>query len=124
MEISPNSETNPRVRRRLIQSTLFPHKSQDNAVCVDEIESDVDQEDDEEDNCGSQNQVKKGKKRKPKAASQSRASRKVCLLYVDFNSSVMISMLNIVIMRPGSHLHEFVTQSSIIIARFDFRFLL
>lgn len=78
MEISPNSETKPRVRRRLIQSTLFPHKSQDNVVCVDEdVEPDAVQEDDEDDNCGSQKQVKNIKKRKPKAASQSRASRKV-----------------------------------------------
>ncbi|KAI7738510.1 hypothetical protein M8C21_000214 [Ambrosia artemisiifolia] len=78
MEISPNSETKPRVRRRLIQSTLFPHKSPDNVVCVDEeVEHDVEQEDDVEDNCGSQNQVKKGGKRKAKAAAQPRASRKV-----------------------------------------------
>lgn len=82
MEISPNSETKPGVRRRLIQSTLFPHKSQDNGtVCVDEdiVELDVDQEDDDDevDNCESQNQVKKSKKRKPKAASQPRATRKV-----------------------------------------------
>ncbi|KAF5787232.1 putative checkpoint protein Rad17/Rad24 [Helianthus annuus] len=76
MEISPNSDTKPRVRRRLIQSTLFPHKSPDNVVCVDEdIEPDVEQEDDEEDNCGSQ--AKKGRKRKPKAAAQPRASRKL-----------------------------------------------
>ncbi|KAK1416701.1 hypothetical protein QVD17_25817 [Tagetes erecta] len=83
MEISPNSEAKPRVRRRLIQSTLFPHKSQDNVVCVDEdiVELDLDQEDDddEEDNCGSQNQVKKTKKRKPKAVSQSRASTKLAV---------------------------------------------
>ncbi|KAM0017269.1 putative checkpoint protein Rad17/Rad24 [Helianthus debilis subsp. tardiflorus] len=78
MEISPNSETKPRVRRRLIQSTLFPHKSPDNVVCVDEdIEPDVEQEDDEEDNCGSQ--AKKGRKRKPKAAAQPRAARKLAV---------------------------------------------
>ncbi|KAL8189226.1 hypothetical protein R6Q57_028792 [Mikania cordata] len=77
MEILSNSETKPRARRRLVQSTLFPHKPQDNVVCVDEeTESDADLEENEEDNCGSQNQVQKSKKRKPKAASQSRASRK------------------------------------------------
>lgn len=78
MEVSPNSETKPRVRRRLIQSTLFPHKSQDNVVSVDEdFEPDVDQEDIEEDYC--ETQVKKNKKRKPRAASQSRASRKIAV---------------------------------------------
>ncbi|KAI3774938.1 hypothetical protein L1987_49502 [Smallanthus sonchifolius] len=80
MEISPNSETKPRVRRRLIQSTLFPHKSPDSVVCIDDdIEPDVDQEGDEEEYCGSQSQVKKNNKRKPKAASQSRASRKLAV---------------------------------------------
>ncbi|KAI3525232.1 hypothetical protein L1887_03907 [Cichorium endivia] len=80
MEISPNSETKLPVRRRLIQSTLVPHKSQDNVVNVDEdIEPDVYQEDDEEEYCGSQSQVKKNNRRKPKAVSQPRASRKVAV---------------------------------------------
>nr|XP_043626638.1 uncharacterized protein LOC122598097 [Erigeron canadensis] len=79
MEISPNLEMKPRVRRRLIQSTLFPHKPQNDVVCLDEdviIEANVDQEHDEDD-CRSQ---KKLKRRKAKgAASQSRASRKVAV---------------------------------------------
>ncbi|XP_024979178.1 uncharacterized protein LOC112516395 isoform X2 [Cynara cardunculus var. scolymus] len=78
MEVSPNSETKPRVRRRLIQSTLFPHKSQDNVGSVDEdFEPGVDQEDVEEDYC--ETPVKNNKKRKPRAASQSRASRKIAV---------------------------------------------
>ena len=82
MEVSPNSEAKPRVRRRLIQSTLFPHKSQDNVVSIEEnSEPDADQEDVEEDYC--ETQVKKNKKRKPRAASQSRASRKVCIFLLD-----------------------------------------
>ncbi|KAJ9537777.1 hypothetical protein OSB04_030510 [Centaurea solstitialis] len=75
MEVSPNSESKPRVRRRLIQSTLFPHnKSQENGVGVDEdlVEPDVEQEEVEEDNC----EMKKNKKRKPRAASQSRGFEK------------------------------------------------
>ncbi|XP_071716016.1 uncharacterized protein [Rutidosis leptorrhynchoides] len=61
MEISPNSETKPRVRRRLIQSTLFPHKPQENVISIDkDIEPDVDQADDED--------VKQIKKRKPRAS--------------------------------------------------------
>ncbi|KAL4589013.1 hypothetical protein LXL04_001915 [Taraxacum kok-saghyz] len=80
MEISPNSDTKLPVRRRLIQSTLIPHKSQDNAVSVDEdLEPDVDQEDDDEEYCGSQSRARKNKKRKPKLVSQSRVSTKVAV---------------------------------------------
>ncbi|PWA92896.1 P-loop containing nucleoside triphosphate hydrolases superfamily protein [Artemisia annua] len=76
MENSPNSETKPRVRRRLIQSTLFPHKSPENVVCVDDEIEPIDLEQGEgDDECGggSQSQSAKSKKRKPKP----RASRKV-----------------------------------------------
>lgn len=63
MEIPPNSDTKPSVRRRLIQSTLFPHKSPDNVVSVDElIAPDLDQNNGED-----------------KAVSNSEASRKVCV---------------------------------------------
>lgn len=63
-----------RVRRRLIQSTLFPHKSPDESV---EIDDKQDQEDDEE-YCGSQSNKKR--KRKPKALAQPRAPKKVSLV--------------------------------------------
>lgn len=77
MENSPNSERKSRVRRRLIQSTLFPHKSPENVVSVDDEIEPIDLEQGEgEDECGggSQSQSAKSKKRKPKP----RASRKVC----------------------------------------------
>lgn len=78
MEISSNSETKLPVRRRLIQSTLVPHKSQDNVVSVNEdLEPYVDLVDEEEEYCGSQIQVKKNEKRKPKVVSQTGVSTKV-----------------------------------------------
>nr|GEV00534.1 P-loop containing nucleoside triphosphate hydrolases superfamily protein [Tanacetum cinerariifolium] len=82
MENSPNSETKPRVRRRLIQSTLFPHKSPENVISVDDEIEPIDLEQGQgDDECvggsQSQSQIAKSKKRKPKAASAQRASRKV-----------------------------------------------
>ncbi|KAA8538484.1 hypothetical protein F0562_028145 [Nyssa sinensis] len=67
------------VRRRLVQSTLFPHKSQDNGKdsVIKEIEdcNEDDEQDAEEDKyCGSQSKMKR--KQKPKAMPQSRASKK------------------------------------------------
>ncbi|CAH1425734.1 unnamed protein product [Lactuca virosa] len=80
MEISSNSETKLPVRRRLIQSTLVPHKSQDNVVSVNEdLEPYVDLVDEEEEYCGSQIQVKKNEKRKPKVVSQTRVSTKLAV---------------------------------------------
>ncbi|XP_042758835.1 uncharacterized protein LOC111920004 [Lactuca sativa] len=80
MEISSNSETKLPVRRRLIQSTLVPHKSQDNVVSVNEdLEPYVDLVDEEEEYCGSQIQVKKNEKRKPKVVSQTGVSTKLAV---------------------------------------------
>lgn len=74
----PKPIPNLQLETKLIQSTLIPNKSQDSVVCVDEeIRPDVDQEDDGHDYCGSQSQIKKNNKRKPKAAPISRARRKV-----------------------------------------------
>ncbi|KAK3036787.1 hypothetical protein RJ639_030817 [Escallonia herrerae] len=76
--LDPPPPEGARARRRLIQSTLFPHRSPDNAVKEDEY-CDEDKDDEEvEDYCGSQNKTKgKARKRKPKAIAQLRASRKV-----------------------------------------------
>ncbi|KAA8546400.1 hypothetical protein F0562_002861 [Nyssa sinensis] len=70
------------VRRRLIQSTLFPHRSQDNDQerVIKEDENcfgDEDQNDEGDKNCGSQS--KKKRKRKPKAMPRSSASKKVAV---------------------------------------------
>lgn len=68
-----------RVRRRLIQSTLFPHRPQDNvATEVEDCDKDDDHEDEEEEYCGSQ--TKKRSRQKPKAAPKSRVSKKVRFL--------------------------------------------
>ncbi|XP_057490564.1 uncharacterized protein LOC130776382 [Actinidia eriantha] len=58
----PNPAERPRVRRRLIQSTLFPHKPQDNATEKEDEYCDQENDDEEEECCG-----KKKRKRKPRA---------------------------------------------------------
>lgn len=64
-----------RGRRRLVQSTLFPHRPQDNAAIeADDCDGG---EDEDEEYVGSQ--TKKRKQRKTKAATKSRASKKVCV---------------------------------------------
>lgn len=72
---------NLQLETKVIQSTLFPHKSQDSVVCVDEeLGPDLDQEDNEdEDYCEGQ----KNKKRKAKAESNHQASRKVRFLLLN-----------------------------------------
>ncbi|KAK9270529.1 hypothetical protein L1049_026110 [Liquidambar formosana] len=73
----PSSERRS-VRRRLIQSTLFPHRSLDNVKESEDKQEDEDcdeDEDEDEEYCGSQS--KKKRKRKRKAMPQSRASKKV-----------------------------------------------
>uniref|UniRef100_A0A5B7B8E5 AAA+ ATPase domain-containing protein n=1 Tax=Davidia involucrata TaxID=16924 RepID=A0A5B7B8E5_DAVIN len=79
-DVQPSEQT--RVRRRLVQSTLFPHRSQDNGkesvIKEDEnCDEDEDQDDEENEYCGSQS--KKKRKQKPKAMPQSRASKKVAV---------------------------------------------
>ncbi|KAL6962141.1 hypothetical protein U1Q18_037095 [Sarracenia purpurea var. burkii] len=56
----------PRVRRRLVQSTLFPHRSQENAAGKEDEDCDQEDDSEEEDYCGSQG--KKKRKRKPRAS--------------------------------------------------------
>lgn len=66
------------VRRRLIQSTLFPQKSPEIEPKVDQKAKegeDDDKDGEDEDFCGSQG--KKGRKRKEKVTPQNRASKKV-----------------------------------------------
>lgn len=69
-----------RVRRRLVQSTLFPHTNHDNATAGDDCDRDDDREDeDDEEYCGSsQKKNTKKKTRKAKAITpKSRGSKKV-----------------------------------------------
>ncbi|XP_059631837.1 uncharacterized protein LOC132274545 isoform X2 [Cornus florida] len=73
-DLSPPERTP--VRRRLIQSTLFPHRSQESVVKEKEgCDGDVEQDDQDKECCGSQS--KRKRKPKPKAMSQPRASKKV-----------------------------------------------
>ncbi|CAK9184535.1 unnamed protein product [Ilex paraguariensis] len=78
-----------RVCRRLVQSTLFPHKSQDNGKesvvkeeenCGGEDDQEEEEEEEEDEYCGSQSDKKKRKRKsKPKAKKtpQSRAPKKM-----------------------------------------------
>ncbi|KAK3006872.1 hypothetical protein RJ639_016717 [Escallonia herrerae] len=76
--LGPLPPDGTRVRPRLIQSTLFPHRSPDNAVKEDEYYDEDKDDEEEEDYCGSQNKTRrKSRKRKPKAVAQLRASRKL-----------------------------------------------
>lgn len=71
-------------RRQLRQQKeQLPITSPDKNEQKEDLEPDVDHEDDDEEYCGSQSQGKKNKKRKPKAVSQSRASRKVWIFSLD-----------------------------------------
>ncbi|KAL8133734.1 hypothetical protein AgCh_008972 [Apium graveolens] len=68
-----------RVRRRLVQSTLFPHTNPDNTTAGDDCDGDDDREDDDEEYCGSsQRKNTKKKSRKAKTITpKSRGSKKV-----------------------------------------------
>ena len=76
---SPDQPGRRTVRRRLVQSTLFPHKSPEIEPKVDQKpeegqDDNCDGEDDEF--CGSQGK-KRGRKLKGKVTPQNRASKKV-----------------------------------------------
>lgn len=79
------------VRRRLVQSTLFPHKSPENVDGHCKQGADQEVEEDEEEYCGSQSNKKK-RRQKPKALSaQSKASKKVsCFSSLVANKSVIV----------------------------------
>lgn len=79
-----------RVRRRLVQSMLFPHKSPENVDGVCKQGEDQEEEEDGEDYCGSQSNKKK-RKLKPKALAQSKASKKVnCFSSLKAKKSVIV----------------------------------
>ena len=87
-ELSPGDlrtpEEQPRcVRRRLIQSTLFPPKPQEREENGDRKAENTEKgcDEDEDENCGG-SQSKKKRKPKGKSMSQPRASKKVSLLDV------------------------------------------